>query len=118
MPRQSVKTPQQKKRESYGKDRRNAYGENSKSSRKNIPRSKRAVAAANRIQASQALRQPVSGSDSLESVQNAVESKRPKRWRKSPDVSLKEHLERQKKHREVRSHRKTSRKAGGPSTGK
>jgi len=117
MPRQAAKTPQQKKRESYDKDRRNAYGENSKSSRKNIPRSKRAVAAANRVQASQPLRQPVSGSDSLESVQNAVKAKRPKRWRKSPDIPLKEHLERQGQRRQRRSHRKTSRKAGDGSTG-
>jgi hypothetical protein len=35
-----VKTPQQKKRLSYQHDRRNTYGENQKSSRKNIPRSK------------------------------------------------------------------------------
>ncbi|MFB7781192.1 hypothetical protein [Streptomyces vinaceus] len=36
------RTPQEKKRLSYLKDRRNAYGENDKSSRKNIPRSRRA----------------------------------------------------------------------------
>jgi hypothetical protein len=35
-----VKTPQDKKRQSYEHDRRNRYGENQKSSRKNIPRSK------------------------------------------------------------------------------
>ena len=35
-----VKTPQEKKRQSYQHDRRNTYGENQKSSRKNIPRSK------------------------------------------------------------------------------
>ncbi|WP_143271557.1 hypothetical protein [Bradyrhizobium mercantei] len=35
-----VKTPQEKKRLSYESDRRNTYGENQKSSRKNIPRSK------------------------------------------------------------------------------
>ena len=36
-----VKTPKDKKRLSYERDRRNTYGENQKSSRKNIPRSKR-----------------------------------------------------------------------------
>ncbi|WP_339028384.1 hypothetical protein WHZ78_06355 [Bradyrhizobium symbiodeficiens] len=36
-----VKIPQDKKRLSYDHDRRNTYGENQKSSRKNIPRSKR-----------------------------------------------------------------------------
>ena len=35
-----VKTPQDKKRQSYELDRRNTFGENQKSSRKNIPRSK------------------------------------------------------------------------------
>ena len=32
------KSPQEKKALSYAKDRRNTYGENDKSSRKNIPR--------------------------------------------------------------------------------
>jgi hypothetical protein len=36
----TIKTPQDKKRQSYQHDRRNTYGENQKSSRKNIPRSK------------------------------------------------------------------------------
>lgn len=35
-----ARSPQDKKRLSYERDRRNTYGENSKSSRKNIPRSK------------------------------------------------------------------------------
>jgi hypothetical protein len=43
-------TPQEKKRLSYERDRRNTYGENDKSSRKNIPRGKRlAVRAARRF---------------------------------------------------------------------
>jgi hypothetical protein len=41
MSRKSSKTPQEKKRESYAKDRRNTYGENAKASRKSIPRKKR-----------------------------------------------------------------------------
>ncbi|MFD3429078.1 hypothetical protein [Nocardia fluminea] len=35
------RSPQEKKALSYAKDRRNGYGENDKSSRKNIPRNKR-----------------------------------------------------------------------------
>jgi len=35
-----IKSPQQKKRLSYAHDRRNTYGENQKSSRKNIPKGK------------------------------------------------------------------------------
>jgi hypothetical protein len=36
----STRSPQEKKRLSLKRDRRNRYGENAKSSRKNIPRSK------------------------------------------------------------------------------
>jgi len=48
-------TPQEKKRLSYERDRRNTYGENDKSSRKNIPRSKRLASRATRRSASVAL---------------------------------------------------------------
>ncbi len=37
----SAKSPQEKKQLSLERDRRNVYGENAKSSRKNIPKSKR-----------------------------------------------------------------------------
>lgn len=40
MPEKKFRNPQEKKDLSYKKDRRNTYGENDKSSRKNIPRSK------------------------------------------------------------------------------
>lgn len=113
MPRRAPKTPQEKKRESYEKDRRNAYGENSKSSRKNIPRCKRAVAAANRARASQPFRQPVGDSDSLEAVQEAVESKRPRRWRKFPDIPLKDFLKRQERFQRLRAFRKASERSSG-----
>jgi hypothetical protein len=36
----TTKNPQDKKRQSLNRDRRNVYGENAKASRKNIPRSK------------------------------------------------------------------------------
>ena len=48
-------TPQEKKRLSYERDGRNTYGENDKSSRKNIPRGKRLVNRAARRSASVAL---------------------------------------------------------------
>jgi hypothetical protein len=48
-------TPQEKKRLSYERDRRNTYGENDKSSRKNIPRGKRLASRAARRCASVAL---------------------------------------------------------------
>lgn len=113
MPRRAPKTPQEKKRESYEKDRRNAYGENAKSSRKNIPRRKRAVASANRARASQPFRQPAGDSDSQEALQEAVESKRLKRWRKSPDIPLKDSLKRQERFRRLRAFRKANERSSG-----
>ncbi|MDX3190095.1 hypothetical protein PV458_16940 [Streptomyces sp. MN03-5084-2B] len=50
------KTPPEKKRLSYLKDRRDDYGENAKSSRKNLPRSKAHARRANRARESLALR--------------------------------------------------------------
>ncbi|MET9000838.1 hypothetical protein [Amycolatopsis sp. NPDC004169] len=50
------KTPPEKKRLSYLKDRRDDYGENAKSSRKNLPRSKAFARRANRARESLALR--------------------------------------------------------------
>ncbi len=45
------RSPQEKKALSYAKDRRNEYGENDKSSRRNIPRSKKFPHRANRRRA-------------------------------------------------------------------
>lgn len=84
------RTPQEKKRLSYLKDRRNWYGENDKSSRKNIRLNKRAVNSANR-------RRPSAG---LAVLRGAVEPERatavaerlagvrPHSWRKWPDAPL------------------------------
>ena len=99
--RKPKKLPQTKKAESLRKDRRNSYGENSKSSRKNIPRRKRAVNQANRAAIRSVLR-PVSDEEALESTQEAVSTKRPKRWRKVPDVSLAVFLESRKRNRSNR----------------
>lgn len=118
MPRKTAKSPQEKKQESYEKDRRNVFGENSKSSRKNIPRRKRSVASVNRVRAAQPLRQPVTDVDSQEAVQDAVQAKRPRQWRKSPDIPLTDHLKQQERRRSLREGRKTSRKPGQASAGK
>jgi hypothetical protein len=84
------KTPQQKKRESYSKDRRNAYGESSKGSRKSIRRRKRHPKRANRRNATTVLA-TVKGPaklEVLEGVESKIEGKRGKQWQKSPDVPL------------------------------
>ncbi|MFC3484751.1 tyrosine-type recombinase/integrase [Amycolatopsis roodepoortensis] len=84
------KSPQEKKRLSYAKDRRNRYGENDKSSRKNIPRHKRRVNRANRHREQQVLN-GARGPADIESAAIAEESllkTRPQRWQKSAGVTL------------------------------
>ena len=88
--RSKRKTPQQKKAESLKKDRRNTYGENAKSSRKNIPRRRAEGHQALRRLAKQALNGAVERGDP--EIANAVESrlrlKRLKGWSKDPDEPL------------------------------
>ncbi|GLX94684.1 hypothetical protein [Herbidospora sp. NBRC 101105] len=67
------------KRLSYAKDRRNDYGENDKSSRKNIRRNKRFPHRANRRREHQILHA---------GVEEVLYLKRPKRWRKYRDAPL------------------------------
>jgi hypothetical protein len=96
-----ARTPQQKKRLSYAKDRRNAYGENSKSSRKNIPRSKALDVRRQRHEQDQALRSVrVAGSEDQQvAAELGVLTAKPRQWVKQPDVSLAEHLVRKARRR-------------------
>lgn len=93
------KTPQEKKRLSYEHDRRNAYGENDKSSRKNIPRSKQRAAQAYRSKTKQLLGDGVRGADP-DQVEANVLAVRGKgsgistAWKKFPDVPLRSWLQR------------------------
>ncbi|MDX8352356.1 hypothetical protein [Cognatiyoonia sp. IB215182] len=74
-------TPQEKKAFSYAKDRRNCYGENDKSSRKNIPLSKaKAVRAVRRADKVKLQAAPFSDEVFGERIKP--------RWRKSPDRAL------------------------------
>ncbi|MGW0391621.1 hypothetical protein ACWDYJ_12125 [Streptomyces sp. NPDC003042] len=83
------KAPQEKKRMSYLKDRRNSYGENDKSSRKSIRRNKRAPKSADRrgrylvLSALIGLR-----TADGDAVEQRLSTRRPKSWRKSPDAPL------------------------------
>ncbi|MGY6652040.1 hypothetical protein ACXIZN_07685 [Amycolatopsis sp. TRM77291] len=84
------KSLQEKKRLSYARDRRNRYGENDKSSRKNIPRHKRRVNRANRHRDQQFL-DGARGRVDIERAAAAEEGLlkvRPQRWKKSPGVAL------------------------------
>jgi hypothetical protein len=84
------KTPQEKKQYSYARDRRNVYGENDKSSRKNIPRRKRAPHRANRRRAGQILETIEGAVDEVaeEGAEMRLSSRRPKSWKKVPDKPL------------------------------
>ncbi|MGY3033625.1 hypothetical protein ACVIIV_002795 [Bradyrhizobium sp. USDA 4354] len=100
-----VKTPQEKKRLSYEHDRRNTYGENQKSSRKNIPRSKRLSHQDER----RTVRQALIGAqgDVVDQVADDVQSqvlrkgrmKKLNAFRKSPDRPLGQVVARQLRRR-------------------
>src|SRR4051812_1361795 len=87
-------TPQQKKELSYGKDRRNTYGENSKSSRKNIPLSKALDIRSERRAQDSALAKAIVATnvDQLDAAENTMRATKPRQWRKSPDEPLGEVL--------------------------
>lgn len=95
-----VKSPREKKRLSYEHDRRNTYGENQKSSRKNIPRSKQRSHQGERRTVRQALiaAQGVVADEVADEAQSqALRKGRIKRlngFRKSPDSPLGEIIER------------------------
>jgi hypothetical protein len=71
------RTLQEKKALSYARDRRNAYGENDKATRKAIPLNKRLAARAHRAKANDALRND-----------REPERMRHSHWRKLADIPL------------------------------
>src|SRR5580698_10395362 len=79
------RSPQDKKALSYARDRRNVYGENDKSSRKNIPLARRRVHNANRHADRQQLLEAAGPIDAerAEAAEDRLRSRRPKSWRKS-----------------------------------
>lgn len=97
-----VKSPQEKKAKSLTRDRRNAYGENAKSSRKNIPLSKRLSQQAARRASNQPLAKltVVVGEDEAVAAEIEAKSrgtlKRLQGFRKKPDAALTSVLYRKK----------------------
>ncbi|MGH3544670.1 MAG: hypothetical protein ACRDPW_01860 [Mycobacteriales bacterium] len=88
------RSPQQKKALSYVRDRRNDYGENDKSSRKNIRRNKRMPNRADRHRERRCLAAatgPVTDEDA-EQAELTLQAKKSmwlrERWRKSSDTPL------------------------------
>lgn len=89
------KTPQEKKRLSYTKDHRNVYGENDKASRKNLPRKRARVHRANRHRAHQILLGATVSTDTAtaDAVEQKLSGRRPRTFRKSPDLALGEYVQ-------------------------
>jgi hypothetical protein len=88
------KTPQQKKRESYAKDRRNVYGERGSHSRFSVARRKRNRRSRERAAARQATETAVRDPDRAERLEGKAVVKHGGRWRKIADEPLGEVLER------------------------
>jgi hypothetical protein len=88
-------TPAEKKRLSYDRDTRNSYGENDKSSRRNIPLRKRLRARQDRRRASAtvspaSLPDEIVDGDDLEV--KLLPRRDPRQWQKAPDRPLKDHV--------------------------
>ena len=91
------KTPQEKKRLSYEKDRRNNYGENDKASRKAIKKRKSWVNQSFRRTTKQTLKHSLNADDEFENVDSKIKEVKKKEWKKVPDIPLKEHLKKKGK---------------------
>lgn len=90
------RTPQEKKRLSYEKDRRNTYGESPHGARKSIPQRKAFRNRANRHRQDLALRQlPAPLDDEVaDRIETEVFHYAPKFWQKYPDRPLRVVIER------------------------
>lgn len=97
MPRK--KTPQQKKRESYEKDRRNTYGERGSHSRNSVARRKRNRRSRERAAARRATEMAIVEPERAEQLEGKHVVKHGGHWRKVPDKPLGEVLERKLKRR-------------------
>lgn len=91
MPAKKRRSPEEKKHLSYSRDRRNTYGENDKSSRKNIARNKRVRHRAERRRESALLTAAVGPVD--EEVEALIDERVTRRrragiWSKVPDTQL------------------------------
>lgn len=88
------RTPQEKKKLSYERDRRNVYGEAPHAARKNIPLQKALRNRANRHLANRelAIQGPTPPEEISEELESRVHQKAPKDWKKYPDTLLGEVL--------------------------
>lgn len=93
MPLKKRRSPQEKKRLSYAKDRRNDYGQNDKAARKAIPARKRI---ANRIVRRAKSRDLAADPDGTEALRLAQTRKK---WIKAPDLRLDQDVAKKLRHR-------------------
>ena len=109
------RTPQEKKRLSLKKDRRNTYGENDKSSRKNIPLSKALSHRKVRHKAKDDLHKLATADEAkAETVESTLATARLQKgwWRKWPDTPLGEVVMRKLTRRKSSVGAKAKRRAG------
>jgi hypothetical protein len=115
-----ARSPQEKKALSYGRDGRNAYGQNDKASRKLVPLRKAQESRRDRHEIGQALHVlPRLGEAAAELAESLARQDTPRvgGWRKGPDVSLGEHVGRRLEAREERSGRKKRQREGNAGSG-
>lgn len=107
------RTPQDKKRLSYAKDRRNDYGEHAKSSRRSIARFKAQDIRRERHGKNQALQLVVGAATEDQQVAAEVAARTVKRrlWEKVPDVPLREYIASQRRKRANRTGRRAKARA-------
>ena len=84
------RTPQEKKKLSYERDRRNVYGEAPHAARKNIPLRKALRNRANRHYENQQLdyQGPAPDVDRADELESAIHHRAPQEWEKYPDATL------------------------------
>lgn len=110
------RTPQEKKKLSLERDRRNSYGEPPHAARRIIPLRKKLRNRANRHR--QEARLPVGpaqlDTDQADEIESSMVAKAPKRWKKEPDAVLRDviaHNQQQRAETYGRRARKRSRRA-------
>ncbi|MCP4443509.1 MAG: hypothetical protein GY810_31785 [Aureispira sp.] len=95
------KTPQEKKALSYEKDRRNAYGENDKASRKAIRFNKKYVNKSYRKEINNKLKTQMQEfyEEDADSIEFDLLNVQKKHWVKYSDISLQDYIARQQQRR-------------------
>jgi len=95
------RTPQEKKRLSLEKDRRNTYGEAPHAARKNVPLRKRLRNRANRHAQEAALpsEPTILDADQADEIESVLCRKAPQVWEKYPEAPLAEVLENKQRRR-------------------